>query len=103
MGLGHEIDFANARLADEVFVSPSLDLRIGRPLQLSVQHEYQRLTDAGEEIFTARLTEMRAVWHFSVRALFRAIVQLEDVERNPSMYGFPVDPESREVFTQFLF
>jgi hypothetical protein len=103
VGLGDEIDFANARLAKETFVSPSLDLRIGRPLELSVGHEYQRLTDAGQEIFTARLTELRAVWHFNVRAFFRAIVQWEDVDRNPDAYDFPIDPEARDVFAQLLF
>lgn len=103
VGLGHEIDFANVRLADEVFLNPSIGMRVGRPLELSLDHTYQRLSIDQGRIFTANLTELRAVWHFNVRAFLRAIVQYQDVDRNPALFDREVDPESREMFSQLLF
>jgi hypothetical protein len=38
-----------------------------------------------------------------VRSFVRAIVQYQDLERNPAMYAVPVTPDSRTMFTQFLF
>lgn len=103
VGLGEEIDFANARVADEVFVNPEVAMRIGRPLELALEHTYQRLSVDEGRIFTANLTELRAVWHFSVRAFVRAILQYESVDRNPSLHVREVDRESQELFTQLLF
>ncbi len=103
VGLGEEIDFANARKADEVFVSPEVEVRVGRPLELSLEHTYQRLSVDEGRIFTANLTELRAVWHFNVRAFLRAIVQYQDVDRNPALFDREVDPESREMFSQLVF
>ena len=103
VGLGEEIDFANDRKADEVFVSPEVGLRVGRPLELSLEHTYQRLSVDEGRIFTANLTELRAVWHFTVRAFLRAIVQYRDLNRNPELFAREVDPESRRMFSQLLF
>ncbi|MGH7571668.1 MAG: DUF5916 domain-containing protein [Gemmatimonadota bacterium] len=100
---GHEIDFDNVRRADEVFLNPSVDLRIGRPLELSMDHTYQRLSLDGARIFTANLTEIRALYHFNVRTFVRAIVQLRDNDFNPAMFVEEVEPEEQRVFSQLLF
>lgn len=102
-GFGEEIDFANARTSDELFLSPEIGLRVGRPLELSLEHTYQRLSIDEGRIFTANLTELRAVWHFTVRAFLRAIVQYRDVDRNPELFEREVDPETRRMFSQLLF
>ncbi|MDX1623157.1 MAG: DUF5916 domain-containing protein [Gemmatimonadota bacterium] len=103
MGFGEEIDFANARKADEVFLSPEVGLRIGRPLELSFEHTYQRLSIDEGRVFTAHLSELRAVYHFTVRAFLRAILQYRDVDRNPDLFSREVDPETRRMFSQLLF
>jgi len=100
---GDEIDFANARVADELFVSPNLELRLGKPFRLEVDHTFQRLSEDDEEIFTANLTEVRALWHFNVRTFVRAIVQFRSTDRNPATFSREVESEEDRVFTQLLF
>ncbi|MGH7563998.1 MAG: DUF5916 domain-containing protein [Gemmatimonadota bacterium] len=100
---GHEIDFDNVRRADEIFLNPSVDLRIGRPLEISLDHTYQRLSLDDERILTANLTELRALYHFNVRTFVRAIVQLRDNDFNPAMFAEEIEPEEQRVFSQLLF
>jgi len=38
-----------------------------------------------------------------VKAFVRTIIQYRDIDRNQASYGFPVEPETRGLFTQFLF
>ncbi|MGH7550000.1 MAG: DUF5916 domain-containing protein [Gemmatimonadota bacterium] len=100
---GHEVDFDNVRRADEVFLVPGLDLRVGRSLELGVDHTYQRLSLDDERILTANLTELRALYHFNVRTFVRAIVQLRDNDFNPAMFVEEIEPEEQRVFSQLLF
>ncbi|HUP02077.1 MAG TPA: DUF5916 domain-containing protein [Gemmatimonadota bacterium] len=100
---GDQIDFANVRKADNLVLNPFVTLRIGRPLTLAADHNYQRLSLSGEEIFTANLTQLRAVYHFNVRTFVRAIVQYRDVDRNPALHEDDVEPEARRWFNQLLF
>jgi hypothetical protein len=51
----------------------------------------------------AHLPQVRAVYNFSVRAFFRAILQSQSIERNPEQYELPVDRRTRTLFTQLLF
>ena len=102
-GFGGEVDFDNAREADEIFLSPGVAVRIGRPLALSVDHTFQRLSEDSERIFDANLTELRALYHFNVRSFVRAIVQLRDTDRNPGQFIETIEPESRRAFGQLLF
>jgi hypothetical protein len=101
--LGDQVDFANNRRAFGLAVQPSAQLSIGRPITLNLSHVYQRLSFDGTHIFTANLFQVRAFYHFSTRVFVRAIVQFQNVERNPAAYSFTVDEEQRTLFTQFLF
>ncbi|MGH9323701.1 MAG: DUF5916 domain-containing protein, partial [Vicinamibacteria bacterium] len=100
---GHEVDFDNVRRADEVFLVPGLDLRVGRSFELGVDHTYQRLSLDDERILTANLTEIRALYHFNVRTFVRGIVQLRDNDFNPAMFVEEVEPEEQRIFSQLLF
>ncbi|MEA2325436.1 MAG: hypothetical protein QOE68_395, partial [Thermoanaerobaculia bacterium] len=69
----------------------------------NLTHTVQRLDVAGGRLYTANLTQSTIVYHFNIRTLARAIVQLSDVTRDPSLYRFSVDRKSKDLFTQFLF
>jgi hypothetical protein len=97
------VDFANAQPADQVFLSPFLDLNLGRHLQLSMNHSFQQLDVDDGKLFAANLSELRAVYQFNVRTFFRAIVQHLDVQRDPLLYEEEVDAETRDLFVQLLF
>ncbi len=101
--IGDSIDFANSQAADSVFLNPRVEFRVNRPINLQFDHTYQRLNVAGGRLFTANLSQFRVVYQFNVRMFVRAIIQYLNLNRSTDLYTFPVDPESRELFTQFLF
>jgi hypothetical protein len=96
------IDFANNQPADEIRISPEIEVRIGRHVNLSIDHTFQRLDVEGGELFTANLTEMRLVYQFTVRLFLRAIVQRLDLERDPELYIEPVEERTETLFSQLL-
>jgi hypothetical protein len=100
---GKTIDYSNERQGEIFVVEPSVELNLGRRLSASLTHTMQRLDVAGGRLFTANLLQSTTVYHFNIRTLARAIVQLSDVTRDPSLYRFSVDRKSRDLFTQFLF
>jgi hypothetical protein len=101
--IGGAVDFTNKRRADQVQLQPSAELKLGRHVNLQVDHTLRTLSAGGARIFRADLTQIRLFYHFNVRSFVRGIVQYQDLERNPAMYTVPVLPDSRTMFTQFLF
>jgi hypothetical protein len=101
--IGDNIDFANSRAADSVFLNPKVELRISRPLNFQFDHSYQTLDVEGGRLFTANLSQFRVVYQFNVRMFVRAIIQYLDLTQNQELYTFPVEPKTQELFTQFLF
>ena len=98
------VDFANNRPADQLFVQPTVELKLGRHLNLQVDHTLLQLDVLeGRELFEVQLTQLRAIYNFNVRSFVRAIVQHQDLTQDPSLFGFPVDGSSEDLFTQLLF
>lgn len=100
---GDEVDFENVRKADAWSISPGASLRVGRHLDLELEHTVERLGLDGERIFLANLSDARIVYHFSRRAFLRAIIQYERVSRNVALFSDPIDEDQQELFTQVLF
>lgn len=106
--LGDQIDFANTRLGDLVYLIPSVQVR-GRNLSLQLDHAYQTLNVdktldlKGGQLFRANLSQAKVIYQFNVRTFVRAIVQYQDLQRNPDLYFRPVRPEQDDLFGQFLF
>ncbi|GMR13744.1 MAG: DUF5916 domain-containing protein [Gemmatimonadota bacterium] len=102
--VGGAIDFNNARKADEVRLSPNLNVRIGRRVDLRFSHTFQRLSNEGVRTLRATLTQVRAVYNFSPRSFVRVIVQYRDTNRNPEQFeNSRIDRSRTALFTQFLF
>jgi hypothetical protein len=101
---GNAVDYSNTREGTLLTLGPQAELKLGRHLNVTLQHNFQRLAHGGEETFTANLSQVRAVYNINTRAFFRGIIQYRDVDRNLDAYESPsVSPETRTVFTQFLF
>jgi hypothetical protein len=101
--VGDTIDFSNSQAADSVLLNPKIEYRVNRPINLQFDHTYQRLNVGGGTLFTANLSQFRVVYQFNVRMFVRAIIQYLNLTQNQSLYTFPVDAETRTLFTQFLF
>ena len=101
--IGQAIDFSNVRRSNQVSVSPSARLSLGRGLGLDLSHNFQRLSHAGDKVFTANLFQAKLIYNFDVRTFVRGIVQYRSVSRNQAKYTLPVGSFDEGLFGQFLF
>lgn len=100
---GDGIDYANLRLAHSLYLQPGLNISLGQHLNMRLGNTFNRLSLAGDKIFTANLFQVRVVYNFNARTFIRAILQYTDIDRNLELYTFPVEPETNLLFSQFLF
>ncbi|MGB5293314.1 MAG: DUF5916 domain-containing protein, partial [Thermoanaerobaculia bacterium] len=100
---GDGIDFANNQPADETLIIPSFEAKLGRHVNIRLEHTVQKLNVEGGKLFEANLSQLRLIYNFNVRTLVRGIFQWRDIERNPDLYSFAVEPKTETLFTQLLF
>jgi hypothetical protein len=98
-----DIDYEHVRPGTELRFNPWMTLRLGRHLKLFASHELERLDVAGGRLYEVALSELRAVYQFSTRTFVRAILQYEDLKRDPALYDRPVSSHREKLFTQLLF
>lgn len=101
--IGDAVDYANSRLADSLSLVASTEFALGKHLNVSLAHTYQRLSLKGEKIYTANLFQSRLVYNFNVKSFVRAILQYRDIDRNTALYNFVTDARTNTLFSQFLF
>jgi hypothetical protein len=97
------IDYAHNRPADELQLNPAVEARIGRHINLNLDHLLQRLEVDGGELFEANLTQLRMVYNFNTRMFVRGIFQWLDVDRDAALHDLQVEPTVETLFTQLLF
>ena len=100
---GDAVDYTNNRQSQQTLFGPSAVLSLGNHLSLSLSDNYQRLTYQGNEVFRANLVQSRIFYYFSTRALLRAVIQYQEVRRDPAQYTVPVNETDRGLFGQLLF
>lgn len=100
---GDTVDVANNQVAEELRLAPRIELKLGRHINIRLNHTLQRLTVPGGELFEANLTQLRWVYNFSVRSFVRAIVQRFDIERDPTLFAELVEAREESLFAQLLF
>lgn len=103
MLLGDRIDYDNIRLGQRFRIDPEISLNLGRHLQLNFYHLYERMSAADAHLYTANISQMTALYHFNVRAFFRAILQYVNYDYNVQNYIEDRDPEFKQLFSQLLF
>jgi hypothetical protein len=100
---GDSLDVDNHRKGSGLRITPSIEYRLGRSLELRLSHDLETLdVDAGR-VFTARLTQGRLVYYLGTRVFARLILQYLDLHQDPALYVEPVEPRTRRLFSQFLF
>ena len=97
-----DIDFANTRAGTLLRARPRLRYDLGQRLRLNLSHDFRRLKVEGGTLFEANLSELRAVYQFSLRTFFRVVGQWVDVRRNVELYDDPVDAVDKRLSTQLL-
>jgi hypothetical protein len=100
---GDAVDYTNNRQSQQTLFGPSAVLSLGNHLSLSLSDNFQRLTYQGNEVFRANLVQSRIFYYFNTRALLRAVIQYQEVRRDPAQYTVPVNETDRGLFGQLLF
>ncbi|HLF12287.1 MAG TPA: DUF5916 domain-containing protein, partial [Gammaproteobacteria bacterium] len=102
---GEQIDFANARLGDQLRLQPQVDWNVNRHLLLRLRHTSDRLTSkSGPTIFDAELTDLRLTWQFNLRSFLRLTLQRQHIERNLDVYRIQsTDPITSSRASQLLY
>jgi hypothetical protein len=103
LAYGDHVDYANTQLGERLRIGPSVQTDLGRHLRLSFDHTYERLNVEAGRLYTANVSELRAVFQFDVRTFFRAILQHVLYDRHPESYTAAVDRRTQRLFTQLLF
>ncbi len=100
---GESVDFSNNQKADIVQLAPTAELKLGRHVNIQLEHSLRRLEVPEGELFEANLSQLRLVYNFNVRTFVRGIFQYLDLEQDPALFPFPVERQEKELFTQLLF
>lgn len=100
---GDAVDYTNRQPATVVSVGPSVEWKIGAPLNLLFTHSLERLSARSGWLYTANLSQFHVIYHFNRRTFLRAILQYTNVSRDPSRYLQPIDARSTKLFSQYLF
>lgn len=101
---GDNIDFSNTRLGKQLNFNPRVNWNINKHLLLRWRHRFVDLdTPEGEDIFQARLNDVRLTWQFNVLSFIRFTMQHQDIQRNQDVYIDDVDSRSRSLGTQLLY
>lgn len=101
--LGDGVDYANNQPARVMRIEPSIEWKVGAPLNLQFSHSLERLSVPGGWLYTANLSQFRAVYHLNRRTFLRAILQYTDVSHDPARYREPVAARATKLFSQYLF
>ena len=100
---GDTVDVQNNQEADLLLINPAAELKLGRHVNIQLHHTLQRLDVEGGRLLEANLSQLRLVYNFNVRMFVRGIFQYLDLEQDPALFDFPVDPRVETLFTQLLF
>lgn len=100
---GKKLDFRNNRLGNGKQIEPEISWNINRHFLLEASHTYRRLDADGAEVFTAKLTDLRLSYQFSVRSSLRLAVIYADIAYNPDNNIAKVDARERTLGTQLLY
>jgi hypothetical protein len=100
---GDAVDYEGSRPARVLRANPAIIYFPTRHLQLQVDQLWERLGVEGRRLYMAGLTQLHLIYMFNTQVFLRAILQYQDVDRNPALTVPTADPLTRHLFTQFLF
>lgn len=100
---GDRIDYSNSRPGKRFRLDPEIGLNLGRHLQLSLYHLYERMTVDPGRLYTANISQLSTIYHFNTRIFFRSIIQYVNYDYNVQNYILNTDSEFKQVSIQLLF
>ena len=105
---GDRVDLANTQIGKVLTINPNVTLNLGRSTTLSVNHNYERLSRDGGNVYVANLTDLRLSYQFNLRQRLRLAILRNDLKLDPSLFDpglYPtgVPPHQRSIDTQLIY
>ncbi len=101
--IGPAVDFENGRKADNFQFKLETDIRIGRHIDMSINHRLLKLHLNGNKIFNANISQASLSYNFNVRTFLRVVLQYRYTGRNPGLFNDnTVNRVDQRVFAQVL-
>ncbi|MDG1750392.1 MAG: DUF5916 domain-containing protein [Thalassotalea sp.] len=89
---GDAIDFSNNRLGLTKQINGTVNWNANKHLEIRFKQVFNQLDADSANLFTARLTDIRATYQFSVKSFIRLTMVYNNTTRNPYNYLYE-DPE----------
>jgi len=104
---GDAIDYSSNRLGLTKLARLSANWNANKHLEMNVKHTFKQLNADSANVFTARLTDIRATYQFNVRSFIRLTLVYNNTNRNPANYLY-IAPEditkhSKDLSTELLY
>ena len=96
MEYGDAIDYSNNRLGLTKQLRGTINWNANKHLEVRFKQVFNQLNASNANLFTARLTDIRATYQFSIKSFFRLSVVYNNTTRNPFNYLY----ESPEDITK---
>ena len=100
---GDQIDYANTQTGTRFKINPSIDFHIGLHLKAELYHTYEQLDVNAGRLYTANVSHAKLVYQINKEMFLRGIIQYVNYQRDKKLYIDEVDPNTKEIFSQFLF
>jgi len=100
---GDQIDYANTQLGTRFKLNPSMDFNLGMHLKAEFDHTYEQLDVNSGLLYTANISRIKLIYQINKEMFLRGIVQYVNYQRDETLYIDEVEPETKDIFTQFLF
>lgn len=100
---GDQIDFSNVQPGTRLTLNPVIEFSPGSHMRLFIDQLFETLDVSGGRLYKASLTNLKMVYQFNRRTFLRAIIQYSDTKYTPALYPFPMNMQTKDLFTQILF
>lgn len=100
---GDRIDYSNSRLGKRFSLNSGFIYNLGRHIKLDINHTYENMKVNEKKLYKANITQSSLSFHLNTKIFLRGIIQYVNYQRNSENYLFEIEPEYKELFTQFLF
>lgn len=105
--LGDQIDYRNNRLGKIKRLSNNVNWNVNKHLEIKLKQTFSQLDADGDNVFIARLTDLRTTYQFNVQSFLRLSVIFNNTSRNPNnyLYSAPedIDRHSKSLSTELLY
>lgn len=103
LNAGGQVDYANVRDGDFVYLDGGLWYRFGRHLYIEPSLARERMEVEEGWLYTSTVAQLTASWQFDARTFVRVILQHVDDRFNAELYADGRGPEYEDLFAQLLF